>query len=67
MTSTENTIDTGIHVQVIQDFEFVTMTGQDYVCVYLDEHGWKREAGCLEPREGSERGAVGEWMRTRGD
>ena len=60
MTSTENTIEAGIDVQVIQNFEFVTMSGQDYICVYLDEHGWKREAGSLEPREAPHRGAVGE-------
>ena len=59
MTSTENTIEAGIDVQVIQNFEFVTMSGQDYI-------GWKREAGSLEPREAPHRGAVGEWTRARG-
>ena len=34
----------------LEALEFVTLSGHEYVCVHLEEDGWKREAGFLERR-----------------
>jgi hypothetical protein len=33
----------------VEAVEFVTLAGQEYVCVHLEQEGWKREEGRLDP------------------
>jgi len=54
MATSEHADKPAVETQGLEDFEFVTLTGHQYVCVHLDEGGWKHERGFLERRQRQE-------------
>jgi hypothetical protein len=49
MTAMPDTPQTSAPAASLESVEFVTLAGHQYVCVHLEEDGWKREHGYLDP------------------
>jgi hypothetical protein len=49
MTATEHAYWPSAAGAGVEGVEFVTLVGEEYVCVHLEEEGWKRKEGRLDP------------------